>query len=208
MANFVFVSPYDQYALGAQYLSSVLKKTGHNVRMIILKEVFDNRSPELLKVDSGYMGETACCSDREYAMVRDLIRDFGADFIGISLASQCFGLSVWLSNRFRRDFPEVPIIWGGVDSTLHLKIGIEHCDFLAIGEAEDSLPELVGTLCSGGDPRHVTGFWTRSGDQVYRDQIRHLTVERDGLSSRLSAIEGKWLYRLHKKVAGFLSGGR
>jgi radical SAM superfamily enzyme YgiQ (UPF0313 family) len=41
-----------------------------------------------------------------------------------------------------------------------------------------------------------------------RDQIRHLTVERDGLSSRLSAIEGKWLYRLYKKVAGFLSGGK
>ena len=182
MANFAFISPYDQYALGVRYLSSVLKKAGHRVRIVILKEVFDNRRPERLQTESGYAGETACCSDREYDLVRDLVRNFKADFVGISLASQCFGLSAWLSGRFRCDFPGVPLIWGGVDPTLHPEIGIEHCDFLAIGEAEDSLPELVKAIGSdGGDPTRVAGFWARRGETVQRNPVRPLIQDLDRL---------------------------
>lgn len=179
MARIVFVSPYDQYALGVRYLSSVLKKTGHRTRIIALKKVFDNRHPQSLRVDSGYEGDTACCSSREYELVRELIKDFQADFIGISLASQCFGVSAWLSSGFHRDFPGIPVIWGGADPTLHPEIGIEHCDFLAVGEAEDSLPELLQLIGSGRDPAHVAGFWVRRGETVFRNPVRPLIQDLD-----------------------------
>jgi len=181
MANFVFISPYDQWALGVRCLSSVLKGAGHRVRIIILKDAHHNRNPENLKVDSGYAGETASCSDREYAMVRDLIRDFGANFIGISLASASFGLSAWLTGNLRRDFPEVPVIWGGVDPTLHPELGIEHCDFLAVGEAEDSLLELVETIGAGKDPSRVEGFWVRRDGKIHRNPVRPLIQDLDRL---------------------------
>jgi len=181
MARFVFISPYDQYTLGVRYLSSVLKGKGHRARIIILKDVHHNRNPENLKVDSGYSGEAACCSDREYGMVRDLIRDFDADLVGISLASISFGLSAWLSNHLRRDFPNVAIIWGGVDPTLHPELGIEHCDFLAIGEAEESLLELVETIGSGKDPSGVGGFWVRNRGEIHRNPVRPLVQDLDRL---------------------------
>jgi len=179
MAKFAFISPYDQCALGVRYLSAVLKRAGHSVRIIILKDVINNRDPENLKVDSGYSGAITCCSDREYGLVCDLLREFDADFIGVSLASQCFGLGAWMSDKLKRDFPRIPLIWGGVDPTLHPELGIEHCDFLAVGEGEESLPELVATLREGRDPSRLDGFWVRNGGSVHRNPARPLIQDLD-----------------------------
>ena len=181
MANFVFISPYDQVALGVRYLSSTLKAAGHKVRILFLKDAYANRSAENLRVRSGYLGETASCSDREYEIVRDLMREFRAEFVGLSFSSQSFGLSAWLSANFRRDFPGLPIIWGGVDPAVHPELGIEHCDFLGIGESEDSLLELVETISAGKDPSGVQGFWMRKGAQVIRNPLRPLIQDLDRL---------------------------
>ncbi|MCA9428761.1 MAG: cobalamin B12-binding domain-containing protein, partial [Candidatus Omnitrophica bacterium] len=119
MAKVVLISPYDQYTLGVRYLSSALKNAGHQTRIIIHRQVHHNRNPESLRVDQGYSGATAACSEVEYQHTKELIKDFDPDFIGISLASQSFGLSAWMTERFRKDFPGIPILWGGADPTLH-----------------------------------------------------------------------------------------
>ena len=181
MANFVFISPYDQYTLGVRYLSSVLKGAGHKTRMIILKDVHNNRNPENLKVDSGYMGHSAACSDHEYDLVRELIKEFNADYIGISLASQCYGLCVWLSEKLRCDFPNAKIIWGGIDPTLHPELGIPHCDFLVVGEGEDTLLELVESLVEGKDPYNIQGLWANKDGEIIRNPARPLIQDLDRL---------------------------
>ena len=181
MANFVFISLYDECALGVRYLSAVLKQAGHRTRLVFLKQVIHNRDPKNLIVDAGYSGPTAACSEHEYALVRDLVGAYEADFIGLSLASQCFGLAVWLSARLKRDFPNAPLLWGGVDPTLHPDLGIEHCDFLAIGEAELSLPELIDAIQAGRDPGGVAGFWMRNGRTIRRNPARPLVQDLDQL---------------------------
>ena len=182
MANFVFISPYDQYTLGVRYLSSCLKKAGHKTRMIILKDVHNNRNPENLKVDSGYMGNNAACSDHEYKLVYELIKEFKADFIGISLASQCFGLAVWLSERFKKDFPECKLVWGGIDPTLHPELGIPHCDFLVMGEGEDTILEFVDKVLSDNDPYHINGLWANKDGEIIKNPLRPLIQDLDRLS--------------------------
>src|SRR3989304_5908307 len=101
MAKIVFISPYDQYALGVRYLTACLKEAGHETRVIILKSVHHNRDPKNLEVDSGYRGSNASCSDTEYEYVKESIADFGADFFGLSLASQSYGLCAWVRERLR-----------------------------------------------------------------------------------------------------------
>ena len=62
MANIVFVSPYDQFALGVRYLSSALKPHGHNSRIIALNRTHTNRNPKSLDKDGAYKGANAAIS--------------------------------------------------------------------------------------------------------------------------------------------------
>lgn len=181
MAKTAFISLYDEFALGIRYLSSVLKAGGHETRLVFLKQVTHNRDLGNLKTDSGYSGETAACSEQEYQFVRDIIREFGADFIGLSFASQCYGLACWLSARFKSDFPDTVLIWGGVDPTLHPELGIDHCDFLAVGESEESLPELLEALSAGRDPSGIEGFWGHANGATFRNPTRALVQNLDTL---------------------------
>ena len=181
MAKIALISPYDQYALGIRYLSSALKDAGHQTRIIILKTVHENRNPENLRIELGYSGANAACSDIEYGLLKDLLVEFEADFIGLTLASQCFGLGAWLTERFHRDFPGIPVLWGGSDPALHPELGIEHADFLATGEGEDCLLELIQLFCEGKDASHVQGFWARRGNEIIRNPGRPLIQDLDRL---------------------------
>lgn len=181
MAKVVLISPTDQFTLGVRSLSATLKKAGHTCRIIILNTIHHNRNPENLRVDSGYSGANASCSEIEYGLLLDLIRESDPDFIGLSLASQCFGLCAWLTGRFHRDLKEIPVLWGGVDPTLHPELGIQHADYLATGEAEDSLLDLIETIASGNDATKVEGFWARRGETIYRNPMRPLIQDLDRL---------------------------
>lgn len=181
MAKVVLISPSDQFTLGVRSLSAVLKRAGHQCRIVILNTIHHNRNPENLKVESGYSGANASCSDTEYALIRDLVQEFDPDFIGISLASQSFGLCAWLTERLHRDFKSIPILWGGVDPTLHPELGIEHADYLARGEAEESTLELIEQIASGKDANKVDGFWARQGETIHRNPMRPLIQDLDRL---------------------------
>ena len=192
MANIAFISPYDQFALGVRYLSSALKPHGHNSRIIALNRTHTNRDPKALEKDA-YQAETAAISKREYGLLRDSIKDFEADFIGVTLASQSYGLCVWMTEQFRKDFPGVPILWGGSDPTLHPELGIEHCDFLAHSESEDSLPELMQLVGEGKDATQVEGFWVRNGETIHRNPRKPLIQDLDRLPFPDYDLEEKFL---------------
>ncbi|NUN97653.1 MAG: B12-binding domain-containing radical SAM protein [Candidatus Omnitrophica bacterium] len=181
MANVLLISPSDQFTLGVRTLSAVLKRAGHRCRIVILYTVHHNRDKKNLDVKSGYRGENSACSDTEYDLLCEAIRDFDTDVIGLSLASQSFGLCAWLTEKLHRDFPKTPVMWGGVDPTLHPELGIEHADYLARGEAEDSLLELLQLLGEGKDASKLEGFWVRRGSQVFQNPMRPLIQDLDRL---------------------------
>ena len=179
MANIVFVTPYDHIALGARLLSAILKKAGHKTRLIVFKGMQLSLEADNLGGEPGYQGGIVCCTDREYGKIRDLIKDFDTDIIGVSFASHCFGLSVWLSQNFRKDFPSLPIVWGGIDPTIHPELGIESCDYMAIGEAEHSFLELVEALSKGERPTKIDGFWVNKDGEVFRNPMREAEQNLD-----------------------------
>ena len=193
MAHFAFVVPYDQYALGARTLSSVLKQLGHSVSLIILKTVHHNRDPENLQVADGYHAEQACCSETEYSLVRDLLLLRHPDFIGLSFSSPSFGLAAWLTERFHEDFPEVPVVWGGVDATLNPELAIKHADYVFVGEAEETLPVFVDKQMAGGDVSDIPGLWTEKDGRSIRNPPAQLIQDLDRIPFPDFTLENKYL---------------
>jgi anaerobic magnesium-protoporphyrin IX monomethyl ester cyclase len=64
--------------------------------------------------------------------------------------------------------PEVPIIWGGIHSTLLPEQTLDNpfVDVIVAGEGEDSFEELVKALEAGTPLRHVKGIWYRENGKA------------------------------------------
>ena len=82
----------------------------------------------------------------------------------------CFGVSCMTGPQiiraleacrvFRRKYPDVPIVWGGIHASILPEQTLENSfvDIVVIGEGEATLPELVQTLESGGNLCEVKGI--------------------------------------------------
>jgi pyruvate-formate lyase-activating enzyme len=178
MARVTLISPFDKVNLGARSLSAVLKENGHSCRLLFYRENEDilthtyTHSPR-------FTAELNRCSEADYGLIRDCVADFDTDILAFSLGSISLGLCIQLSERFRRDFPGVPIVWGGHEPTLDPEGNIGYCDYLAVGEAEESFLDLVNCLSGGGVPTQVQGMWAREGERIHRNPLRPLVQDLD-----------------------------
>jgi len=85
------------------------------------------------------------------------------------------GLSKW----FRAKYPQVPIVWGGYFPSLYpdAALNAPYVDVLVRGQGEDAFLELLTSLSSGRDFRHLPGV-------SYRDQFGlHVHTRDRGIRS-------------------------
>ena len=102
----------------------------------------------------------------------------------------CFGVSSMTGpqiiraleacRRFRQKHPDIPIVWGGIHASMLPEQTLENdlVDIVVIGEGEETLPELVYTLQSGGDLADVRGIAYRE-DGVYRQNEERPFIDLD-----------------------------
>lgn len=90
--------------------------------------------------------------------------------------------------KFRRKYPDVPIVWGGIHASMLPEQTLENSfvDIVVIGEGEATLPELVQTLESGGDlggvkgiAYHDEGRYRATGERPFIDLDRHPPLAYD-----------------------------
>ena len=131
MAKIALISLYDTVALGLRYLSSCLKKEGHEVTTVYLKQyevlMKDDFPPEptIDEVNLGLCsrGEIAYCyprrlSETEHRLLVDLIRERKCDFVGVSLTSKFINTARQVTERIRGELG-LKVIWGGVEPTVN-----------------------------------------------------------------------------------------
>lgn len=193
MAHFAFVCPYDQHALGPRTLSAILKRRGYTTSIVILKTALHNRDPKNLVVEDGYQAEESCCSEKEYSLLRDILKERRPDFIGLSYASSISGLSEWLTARFHDDFPGVPVVHGGADPTLNPELCVESADYVFVGETEQTLPEFVERYLAGRDVTGIPGLWTRKDGVRVTNPPAPLVADLDQVPFPDFAPEHKYL---------------
>jgi anaerobic magnesium-protoporphyrin IX monomethyl ester cyclase len=108
---------------------------------------------------------------RPLQMMRDQLRATAYDLVGVSVMTSMLNEAIYAS-RIAREAPNRPIVvWGGPHPTVLPEEAIAHdfVDVIALGEAEETLNELVA---AGGDPEGIDGLWYKRDGQMIRNPRR------------------------------------
>lgn len=108
------------------------------------------------------------------ADLTERIRNTGPDVIGFSCFSDDWPFTLWLIRLIHRQFPEIPLIVGGVHATLAPQEVLRHPEIAAvcIGEGESALVELLESLGGKDLDTSVHGFWFRRGGVIQKNPRR------------------------------------
>lgn len=147
------------YADGSRILSARLKELGHHVRMIFLVE-----REEYYYSEYTLEQFTHLCS--------------GADLICLSFLSDGFLRAARLT-RYVRDRLSIPVIWGGLQTTIDPDECMQHVDIICRGEGDEALPEFVTCMAEGRPFDKVKNFWIRQNGEIIRNEMRPLLQDLD-----------------------------
>ena len=83
----------------------------------------------------------------------------------------------------------IPIIMGGTHASFFPESCLQYCDYVVLGEGDETIVELVATLESGGEVEKVAGIAYRVGDRIHRTASRPGPARFDTVPD-FSLIEG------------------
>jgi len=158
--------------LGVEYLSSVLKKAGHDTELI-----FDP--------GAGDIEYKSRILERYFDVTEKMIKEiklYGPDLIAFS----CFtNLYPWVSKMVSlvKKETKVPIIVGGIHPTILPEFVIKNpnIDMICIGEGEGPLLELLDSMKKGEMDHSIKNIWFKRGGDIIRNSLRPLIQDLDSL---------------------------
>jgi len=175
----LFVTLFDEYALGVRYLSAVLRRAGHETTLVHVRRLEDiNRFPEQTG-EGDYFFPPACVSAREIELFQETIARLQPDIIGFSLTSNFVALAEHLTRLVRP--LGTKIVWGGIDMLADPERALRSADIICRGEGEEPMLELVEALERGTDWRGIANLWVRDGNHVLRNDPRPPCPDLDQL---------------------------
>lgn len=110
--------------------------------------------------------------------------DFSPDAIGVTAMTFEASEAASLISRLKQKWPEIPVILGGPHATGFGPSLLEtvDADFLAVGEGEDTLIELLNVLENGGDRSNIKGIaWRDVEGEVVFNGSRESVVDMESL---------------------------
>jgi anaerobic magnesium-protoporphyrin IX monomethyl ester cyclase len=149
----------DTVGLGIRIISSVLRREGHDTRLIFL-------SSDALSYSSSVLQET-----------RSLVEQ--VDAVGISCYSRGSERAQQLATYLRGIGKFV--IWGGLHATLNPAECAPYADILCLGEGEETITELAGLLDTGQNWQDIRNIaYTRDG-KIVINTLRPPLADLDSL---------------------------
>lgn len=144
----VFVCSEDKW-LGVSYLSAYLKQHEIEVHLLFDPLLFNKAYIQNAKLKDKFS------IDKKFLTG---IEDINPDLIGFSVVTANYQWALEKAVLFKKHFPKVPIIFGGPHPTIVPEevIGNAQVDMIAVGEAEESLLELMNKKLQKKD---VRGIW-------------------------------------------------
>lgn len=155
---------------GVRFLASVLRQAGFQVYEIYFKDYLHHR----------YIPP----SDEEIARFRQVITENEIGLAGVSIRAGAYlEAGKQLTDILRKDM-NIPVIWGGAHISFDREKCVADCDYLAVGEAEDSIVELARAIESGGDTQHIPGIWANNDGEIIKNPVRDLVQDLDRIPFR------------------------
>ncbi|MDP2939816.1 MAG: radical SAM protein [Candidatus Omnitrophota bacterium] len=158
--------------IGIEYLSSILKKAGHETELI-----FDPGAGDV-EYKFRFIEKIFDVTEKMIKMAKA----YKPDLIAFSCLTNLYP---WVNkmSRLIKEVMDVPIIVGGLHPTLLPEYVIKnpYIDMICIGEGEEALLELVESMQSGCINYSTKNIWFKRNGEVIRNPVRPLIQNLDSL---------------------------
>jgi len=155
---------------GVRLLASVLRNAGYEVYEIYFKDYLHHHFVEPTEVEIGHL--------------LDVLRKHEVGLVGFSVRAGAYlKIGRQLTEAVRKELG-LPVVWGGPHVSYDRETCVRYTDFLAVGEAEDEMLDLVKALESGGDTTNIPGVWANVGGRIFRNPVRRLEENLDRIPFR------------------------
>lgn len=157
-------------SLAIEFLSSFLKKQGHEVDI-----VFD---PTIFATEAIRSAKLAKKLDIKKELIQQII-DKKPDFVGFSVFTLNYQRILEIAKSLKKRKPSIPTIFGGIHTTSVPDIVIkEKCvDMICIGEGEQALDELL----KNPNSTEIKNIWFKKNNKVIKNPCRPLIDDLDSL---------------------------
>lgn len=147
-------------SLGIRYISAKLKEASHKVKLVFFPYSRSEAYPEKI-----------------LSRLKELSN--GAEIIGISSMAYSSKKAIQIVTHLKS--LGVPIVWGGVFSTVCPESCLEYVDIACIGEGEESLLDLINKMEQGRDFRNTMNFIFKDNGKIIKNPLRPLIQDLDSL---------------------------
>jgi len=160
--------------LAIQYFSSLLKKEGHQVSLVIDPQLFNavNFKINLLKN----------LFDIENILL-DEIEKSKPDLVAFSVFTSDYQWALNLSRKIKERNSQIPIIFGGIHPTSVPEEVIKQksIDIVCVGEGEEALAELARSIDKKRINYKIKNLWFKKNGKIIKNEIRLLLKDLDEL---------------------------
>ncbi|MDT7041843.1 B12-binding domain-containing radical SAM protein [Candidatus Nitronereus thalassa] len=182
--------------LGAAYLSAALRSKGY--RDVVIYNTDLDPHQRLCVANRGYLEEMnmfdqylADVTNEQHPVYQEVVStvvDYQPDFIGMSVRTAKFFIAKTVIHLIRQALPKVIIVVGGPHATANPDHVLERteADFVARGEGEDTIVELIQALNRGNqEVGSVAGIgFRRNGNIVQTPSLkRNLMLDASSVST-------------------------
>lgn len=151
--------PSDQ---GIRTISSVLKKAGHQVKL-----VFMTLSEDYSKF----------YTKSELNQLHNLCRN--SELIGISSFVSTAPRAIQIIKFLEKRLSGIPIVWGGIHATISPSECIKDCDIVCVGEGEFAILDLVNALEKNKSINKIKNLWIKEDNEIIKNPVRDLIDDLD-----------------------------
>lgn len=153
--------------LGIQYLSSVLKNAGHEVKLAYDPGYF---SVQDNTIQNKYLERIF---SRKKELISTVVRE-NPDIVAFAVYTESFQMMLEIAEQIKKQVPS-KIIFGGTHATLVPEKVIAHkvVDIVVIGEGEKTLLNILNTLENNKSLHPINNIYFKQNDVVVRNPIKH-----------------------------------
>jgi radical SAM superfamily enzyme YgiQ (UPF0313 family) len=154
------ISPYNNIlSYGLRSIATYLRRNNVSVTVVYMINYFSD--PYKLEALNGLI---RLCED--------------SDLIGITLMSNYFSNCVQITKEIKSQL-EIPVVWGGAHPTVAPEECLEHCDFVVLGEGEETLLELLTSIKQNHPVDNIRNIVVKKNKKICRNEVRPLVKRED-----------------------------
>ena len=113
--------------------------------------------------------------------LKDFISKMNPLYVGLSLTSMEYHRSKELAIFLKKNFPEIPIICGGVHPTVDPESCLSFSDYTMVGECEFSIIDFTNALMEGTDVKEVSNLCYFEDGKMKQNPLAPAIKELDDL---------------------------